>query len=127
MRFMLSRSCLFFFNVLTFIRCFQFLFLFLIIIFISSDFSLFFMVEEGKSAIFAFHYRLQEWELSQEDALSRKGYSTIDFVTTSDELMERHAALMQSGRGPYDFYAMDLNLGNPRGDDFSAACALYDL
>ncbi len=85
------------------------------------------MAEEGKSALFASHYRSICSEFSEQDALFRRGYSSLDFVTTAAELMERHAARVQSGQRPYDLYAMDVNLGNPNGYDFTAAHALYEL
>ena len=58
------------------------------------------MAEQGKSAIFAFHYRSVCSEHSEQDALFRRGYSYLDFVTTAPELMERHAALPHR----YDLY-----------------------
>ena len=44
-------------------------------------------------------------------------------VDTAPALMEKHAARP----GGYDLYAMDVNLGNPNGFDFTAARDIYEL
>ncbi len=79
------------------------------------------MVEEGKSAIFAFHAN-EGMVIAFKDALSRRGYSSCDSVTTAVELMERHTARLQ----PYDLYVMDVNLGYPGSYTFTAALTLYE-
>ncbi len=82
------------------------------------------MTEEGLSALLAFHAPHGESAMEQYSRmLSRRGYTTIDCVGTAAELMERHAARP----GGYDLYAMDVNLGNPNGSDFTAARDIYEL
>ena len=80
------------------------------------------MTEEGLSALLAFHAN-EDLMSGYSSLLSRRGYTTIDCVETSAELMARHAARP----GGYDLYAMDANLGNPNGFDFTAAHDIYEL
>ncbi|MBI5003263.1 hypothetical protein HZC31_07810 [Candidatus Woesearchaeota archaeon] len=80
------------------------------------------MTEEGLSALLAFHAN-EDLMSGYSSLLSRRGYTTIDCVDTAAGLMERHA----TRPGGYDLYAMDVNLGNPNGFDFTAARYIYEL
>src|SRR3989338_9132887 len=80
------------------------------------------MAEEGLTALLAFHAD-DNLMSGYSSLLLRRGYTIIHCVDTAPALMERHAARI----GGYDLYAMDVNLGNPNGFDFTAARDIYDL
>ena len=80
------------------------------------------MTEDGLSALLAFHAD-DNLMSGYSSLLSRRGYTIIHCVDTAPALMERHAARS----GGYDLYAMDVNLGNPNGFDFTAARDIYEL